>query len=426
MYNNPYIQNRGRTFHYVRRVPPSLSKNPNLRTFYGKQLFSRSLKTSCLSQAKIAAHQISTHFELALQAAEKPWLVPFTEPHVDRRDAFDYAILAVEDAFNVSFDREDGDVLTPPEAALKAVEEARAHAFPSEVPYRLSEAAQFRIKDLQDQGLNRPKGAISKVQPAVRWFLGALLLDDISLKEITPKKVRDALRSGRQFSAPETLRGHLSALTGIWDSARIELEIQGENPFKGHKIRGKSSSYSALTWAEVTAIHMLAPLEIKLAIEIGATTGIRIGELEGLKCIFETDSKRLCWSVKEAGDGKTEGSTRIIPVHRNLCHKVSESFEWTMNTRTLTRWMKETVHRAREAKLIGGALDRKVSFHSFRATVASHLNATGHFTDRTIGLLTGHSNQRYKANGSIGTYIQFPDKDLVFQMVDLLPFPFEN
>jgi integrase len=216
--------------------------------------------------------------------------------------------------------------------------------------------------------------------------------------------------------AGSTLNGHLYGLRQVWDRAKKSKIVTGDNPFSSHGIPKESVSYSPFSSEEVMALYDVANDELKLLIHAAATTGARMGELLTGEVRTPTTFNKPCWFFKFKDKGKTEQSTRVVPLHSSLV--LPEGFTFKLTDRTVTRQFKELRDR-----IITNNIDectgkpRKLSFHSFRTTLITELVVRQGISEKVVGAITGHLAGSMKM-GSITSYINSDDLELKSQTVD--------
>lgn len=255
------------------------------------------------------------------------------------------------------------------------------------------------VRESEAKGL--AKKTISKLERSSSWFLESLMQSDIDIDLIEFDLVSDCLIAELEAGVSgSTLNGHLWGLSKMWNRAKRAKLVTGDNPFSGHKISKKGKPYDPFTMEEIHALYNHADPEFKTLIHAGATTGARIGEM--LRAEVKVLNGQSCWLFNFKEKGKTEQSTRVVPMHDSL--ELPEGFTFKIPYRTALRTIREyvdTVLGERLHELTGEP--RKLSFHSFRATVITHLREL-RYSDKAIGSVTGHLGEDASRGGSLPTY----------------------
>ena len=270
--------------------------------------------------------------------------------------------------------------------------------------------------------LQQAPKTLLKIRRAADWFLEHRFENDIDITIIEFDQVHAfVVQDLKNGAASSTINGHLYGLTQIWKRAKLSKLVTGENPFGGHGVRKHQTSYDPFTLAEIYQLHRAANGSLKTLIHAAATTGARLNELLTAEVKTPSTFDKPCWLFKFRDRGKTEQSTRVVPMHPSLALPKGFTFK-ELSDRTVTRQfkelresrIKETVH-----ELTGKP--RKLSFHSFRTTVVTELTVTHRINEKVVGKITGHLAGSSKV-GSIMCYINPNDLQILFDIVRLLPW----
>lgn len=270
---------------------------------------------------------------------------------------------------------------------------------------------------------------LSKIKRGVEWFLEQIGERDIGLldidREVVAVIVNNMLDSG---VAPKTLDGLLYGPRIVYDRVYENNPNKAHlNPFTRHKIpTSQATSYDLFTWDEIRELWLKAEdPHLKLAVQIGATTGARINEVATLTTKRINGFDGLCYAIKFNEKGKTEDASRVLPVHPKLADKLGEGWRYPQSDKTLT-----TKFAKLRDKAITEWLDpltekqRKLSFHSFRVAVASYLVNELGIPEATASMYTGHKPDK-KGSSAIVGYVRTPALKKKLEICQRLPWVFD-
>ena len=243
---------------------------------------------------------------------------------------------------------------------------------PDKFRLTLKVALDKHLEEIQDE---ITKKAVGKYRNSVRQFLAYLGQDDISVYVIERITVRDFITSSKKLYATATISNTLSCLAGIWNYARDAENLKTGNPFVEHRIakkRAKRQKYY-VAWKPKDLKKVLDQLETEdqLPVYIAWYTGSRLNEAYGVKpedIRIDKESGVEYISFKEDFDGKTEATTRMVPIHPELKKKLED---FSGFKRTSPDAYGKVFGRAKRK---AGFDDRKLAFHSIRVNVSSALD----------------------------------------------------
>jgi integrase len=284
-----------------------------------------------------------------------------------------------------------------------------------------AKSLQSLSKKVIDEGKARQlsPAALFKITRGVDWFCEHLLQDDIDISLIDWDQVHGFVVSDSNSGVSgSTLDGYLYGLRQVWERARQSKLVSGDNPFQKHRIKKDTVSYEPFTKEEVSALYRNATGELKVLIHAAATTGARFNELLTAEVKTPSTYDNPCWFFKFTSKGKTEQSTRVVPLHRSLC--LPEGYQFTMVQNTLHKQFKKLMSTTLGepiSELTGKP--RRLSFHSFRSTVITELTATHGVNEKIVGSISGHTAGASRV-GSIRTYIQPNDLAMKKKVVDMI------
>ena len=432
-----YLLKRGTNYYYQRRIPRNVEYSDCLELLNHKTIFQKSLRTSSLRKAKFEATKLNVWFESLLEEsvsgqfdAGQYYSRLIAQKGIDPNEARGFTLERIEENTKCSFDWEPGQAV--PKFSEQTARELQKlkDAEKGKPSLSLIRMADECVADLKADGRTNRKSIPGKIKPAARWLLKCNDEVDLDLLSIKPSMVHRAMKfSMRELNlTASTVNSHINALRTLWKFARFNYDIEASNPFAEARVKGKVKSYQRFLPQEISELYKAAHPSIRLAIKIGATTGARISEVVTMKAIEDADTGDLYWSIRPNGDGKTANSTRVIPVHPRLLSEVSEGFQLGISDRQLSRLMKKVIEELKQLDLFDRSGSGKLSFHSFRAHVASELLYTHGYKPEEVELFTGHRPQGsdIKKKSTVHTYIQCPSKDILKKMASELCWPFEN
>lgn len=209
-------------------------------------------------------------------------------------------------------------------------------------------------------------------------------------------------------------------------SHAIRWEFASHNPITAVRQSAKRSKIpTILTVQEIQALlkHLEDPCRIMVL--LGVSTGLRVGELLGLKWI-EVDFEKLQINItrsvvkQKIGPCKTEASHKPIPLDSELVeqlrrwrHKTpySRPNDWMFaspHKRGTQPYWPGSVYRARlQPALKAAGICREVGWHTLRHTFGTLMKANGEDI-KTIQELLRHAN--YKVTADIYTQAMTPVK----------------
>jgi len=422
-----HLRLRYKTWGIHYKIPERLKSHPRFKD--SPAFYTRSLHTDSLTTARRLRDAIIRDLNAGLDDVYDAWKhelknrsLEFDKdnPHLNGQQA--YADLLVDSIVDEAIkeygiDPETGDPLQISEEHQLVLD-----VINNRQPAKHKRLKFITAKFLEECTANKlaPK-TVLKIRRSADWFLGHLVQDDIDIELIDYDQVRGFITQDlTNGAAGATINGHLYGLKQIWDRAKRSKLVTGENPFSRHRISKDTQSYDPYTWDEVAAMYRAADDELKTLIHAAATTGARLNELLTATVQTPTTWKRSCWLFKFKDKGKTEQSTRAVPLHPTL--QLPEGFTFDMSDRTVARRFKEL-----KDKTIGEPANeltgkpRKLSFHSFRSTVITELTVNQRINEKVVGAVTGHLAGSAKV-GSIRTYINPDDLEAKFRTVSDIPW----
>jgi integrase len=413
--------------HY--RIPKHLRNTPKF--IDGPAIYSKSLGTDSLTQAKRLRDAIIYNLNSGNNDAFEEWVATIKarseqtaqdNPHLNGE--LTYSDLLMDSVIEAAKKEHGVEEDTGHPKALSDDQRLIIDAIHNRAPAKHKMLKHITTKFLEECTANKlaPK-TVMKIRRSSEWFLGHLIQDDIAIELIDYDQVRGFLTQDlNEGVAGATINGHLYGLKQIWDRAKRSKLVTGENPFSNHRISKNSTPYDPYTWEEITALYRAADDDLKTVIHAAATTGARLNELmkAEIKTLDTALQKRPCWLFMFKDKGKTEQSTRAVPLHPSL--ELPDGFTFRQSDRTVSRRFSE-LHR----RVLGSPMNpltgksRKLSFHSFRSTVITELNVKHRIDLKVIGAVTGHLAGSVRV-GSITSYINPDDLESKFRTVSDLPW----
>ena len=230
-------------------------------------------------------------------------------------------------------------------------------------------------------------------------------LNDMELSKITVldiQKIVDGIT--KEGLNPNTIIYYLKKLTIIFNSAKYQYEIIDNVPTRNVKVsKSKEINKKALTENEVqNLLSAYKDSKYFLLIFIAANTGMRIGEILGLKW-SDIDNKNYDITVerqwKKDKDGKfdfgtlkSNNSYRNIPISKATCDELLRNKQVIpIDNRIFEFKNKDNVIRSLNESLKRNGFN--ITIHELRHTYATKLIANG-IEYKTAASILGHSVQQ--------------------------------
>lgn len=435
-----HLRKRGNVWWLHYRIPEEYKLLPECINY--KAIVTKSLKTDSLNQARKIRDaflrrldaQVDDHYNAWFDYEHEPVSIrptvnanqgysPFTISIPERDPAVDTVRRLLEKGSSLinssnDFNRFKSVAMREQDAAL-AVLGARRVSGSS-----LRQLLKMVIKESELRG-KAPK-TINKIRRAVDWFIEGIIQDDIDIDRIDYEQVREFINQGLEDGvAGSTIKGHLYGLRQVWKRAKQSRIVTGDNPFEGHYVPLNTTSYSPFSYKEVYQLYANAKGELKTLIHAAVTTGARVDELLTAEVKTPTGCPYLCWLIKFKQKGKTEQSTRVVPVHDSL--NIGEGFQFRNKYNTMRRQLKALVQDVLGEPIneLTGA-PRVLTIHSFRATVITQLVVRNKINEKVVGTVTGHVGGGSSRVGALRSYIHVDDLNDKKEIVDLLPWEPES
>ncbi len=327
----------------------------------------------------------------------------------------------------------EGEVDPEVEAAIAAIRNARSNRSepPPEYQTSFSEIAERYLEDRQRHEAEALKAqTVAQMEAVYRLFndhIGGKALATVDRKVATAfiDKVKrlssnwgrlprakersldellaiSAKRGGTKL-AGRTVYRFVSALSQVWEWARLRGELKGDNPFKGLAGKVKPAKGANAPWTD-DAIRSYfdqipdsstkgRPDPLYWLPRIALLSGMRLNEI----CSLERRDVKSAEGVTyfDIPEGKTDSSARVVPVHHQLCSFLEiapnkgflfpdlkpggpeDKRSWNIS-KTLGR---------RFRKIVGGS-----TFHAFRKNAAQTFERE-HVPETEAAQILGHKKE---------------------------------
>lgn len=435
------IRKSGSKYLFHGRIPTDLLNHP----FFGdhKGFYSKSLGTDNLREATRRRDEILTTFDTLREGGQEEkfdlWTKKYREeteqfikkhPHFEDPNEFKHIeleLLLEKLKKEHGIDVKTGDPKVIPEDAQVRIDALVGKSKPYKGSMRFTLKKIIREREARKGARGSSYKTLNKIQRSVTWYLEQVSERDVKLDAVKWEDVQELVTNQLSAGVPgKTISGYMYGLRQVWKRAYQNNPSKSHlNPFSNHNIPTNSSqSYDPYTWDEVRALWLKAENpELKLAIQVGATTGARIGEVATLTTQYVDGFDSLCYAIKTKEKGKTEHASRILPVHPKLAELLGDGWSYPKSNRALSRdfsKLKEEVI-SDKINLITGK-ERLLGFHSFRSSVSTYLINNMKCNEATASTYTGHKPSG-KSSAIIG-YVDRHDLEIKMEMCQSLPWVF--
>lgn len=222
-------------------------------------------------------------------------------------------------------------------------------------------------------------------------FFQSKYLDEITVNDIEQYKARK-----KKKNTPATVNRHLACLNNLFNKAKYRWNyLQGDNPVKKvSPLKENNARTRFLTAEELQKLISVANPFLKLIILLAVNTGMRRGEMMGLKWT------QVNWENKTIYLTKTKGNKRReIPMNGTAEWVLQQlkrgNSEWVFckdSGEKYGNWRKAFQNAVKKAGL------KDFRFHDLRHTFASHLVMNGkdlYTVQQLLGHATATMTQRY-------------------------------
>lgn len=377
---NHYLQKRGKTFYFIRRVPD------DVRHLHASGSIRESLNTAdVLTARKIRDNRLGE-----LEAA---WNADRALPkgkHIDRQllaEALRFRELGQQDEdpsgflqmvedrttdiYNDDIHEEDHGRLPSPKAG-----EFYGIASGKKMPVRIASDAFLASANLKPSTKKLYKVQLTQLAEAFA-----------SLQDLNRQSVRTFLQDYAKTRTKKTVLGMITA-------ARSLLSYHGHDPkvLEGHWFDGGKAQVQKGVWTDSEALRLAtandAPQWLRDCITVSLYSGLRRQEVGGL--VYDAERDQI---VVQANVAKTSNSVRRVPCHSKT-RDAAKRIAALMPKITLN---KITTGTRKLAKKLGiptlvliDGVSQKRDFHALRHTFASKLTTLG-TEQSTISRILGHA-----------------------------------
>lgn len=319
----------------------------------------------------------------------------------------------------------------PSKAELQAQHNARTKAydrierkedqkrFPDSHPYEATLLSAAALLVAEYQADHRAKKDTAKIHTATKKFLAWLGQDDVLLRSISPRHVKQYVRYARDEGVPKnTFSAEIGKLKQIYETAIVEgrlatdrispFAIVSLNKFKPAKAKASYSPQHAEILAKEAAANRRKDILINVAVSY--YTGMRSSEL--YECTLGETDGILYFQIQT---GKTASSKRNIPLHDHLIEWLKEGshlpnigsgFNWTSPSKSefnkaFNRFNAKYLVKKHSVSEEEGTL----SHHSFRHGMSTRL-FEAKYDELEVAHVVGHSEGTVGKTEAAKTYIK--------------------
>jgi len=208
------------------------------------------------------------------------------------------------------------------------------------------------------------------------------------LHEITPLDIEKYKRERREEVSPATVNRELSGLRNMYNRA-IEWEMALKNPVKGVKFfREDEGRLRFLEKEEIKRLYDACPDYLKPIVALAISTGMRKGEILGLKWLDVDFRRKIITILKTKGQRKRE-----IPIGLGISRLLLRQRKYPDSPYVFCREDGRPIGSFRKAfdRALKNAEIEDFTFHDLRHTFASHLVMRG-VDLKTVQEIMGHSS----------------------------------
>jgi len=209
-----------------------------------------------------------------------------------------------------------------------------------------------------------------------------------NLHEVSPLDIEKYKRQRREEVSPATINRELSGLRNMYNRA-IEWGMTEKNPVKGVKFfRENEGRLRFLGKEEIKRLYDACPDYLKPIVALAVSTGMRKGEILGLKWLDVDFRRRIIIILKTKGQKKRE-----IPIGLGISRLLLRQRKYPDSPHVFCREDGRPVGSFRKAfdRVLKRAGIRDFTFHDLRHTFASHLVMRG-VDLKTVQEIMGHSS----------------------------------
>ena len=208
--------------------------------------------------------------------------------------------------------------------------------------------------------------------------------------EITPLDIENYKRQRREEVSPATVNRELSGLRNMYNRA-IDWGMAEKNAVKGVKFfREDEGRVRFLEKEEIKRLYDACPAYLKPVVALAVSTGMRRGEILGLKWPDVDFRRRIITILGTRGQKRRE-----VPIGLGISRLLLKQKKHPDSPYIFCRQDGRRIGSFRKAfgRALGKAGIKDFTFHDLRHTFASHLVMRG-VDLRTVQEIMGHSSFR--------------------------------
>ncbi|BDR16849.1 integrase [Vibrio sp. STUT-A16] len=310
---------------FSKRIPKQIQ-----HLYEGKEVYTKSLKTSCIKTARLRRNAILAEMSLKEEQAidgGRATFVSFYKTLKEAKEIHGY------DPYG-SHHNIDVEDVTNTNLYPEIQQEAFRAVYLGETPIKYTCTLRESMSEWLELNRNKNKDTISKVKSTTERFLKHCGVFDLPLLSIERSSVVNFIHELSGECSVSTIRAHLSRLKTVykhaWDMGHIKNK---DNPFADHSLAHlearKEKNPKQLFSRE--QIHLLVKWadeqtakgsNMGLLFRLGLFTGSRIGELCRIKVKdVYTDSGITAIKIRV---GKTSSAQRTVPLTDSLASEVKQ------------------------------------------------------------------------------------------------------
>lgn len=310
---------------FSKRIPKQIQ-----HLYEGKEVYTKSLKTSCIKTARLRRNAILAEMSLKEEQAidgGRATFVSFYKTLKEAKEIHGY------DPYG-SHHNIDVEDVTNTNLYPEIQQEAFRAVYLGETPIKYTCTLRESMSEWLELNRNKNKDTISKVKSTTERFLKHCGVFDLPLLSIERSSVVNFIHELSGECSVSTIRAHLSRLKTVykhaWDMGHIKNK---DNPFADHSLAhlearkekkpkqlfSREQIHLLVKWAdEQTAKGS----NMGLLFRLGLFTGSRIGELCRIrvKDVY-TDSGITAIKIRV---GKTSSAQRTVPLTDSLASEVKQ------------------------------------------------------------------------------------------------------
>lgn len=385
---------------FSKRIPKQLQ-----HLYEGKEVLTKSLKTSCIKTARLRRNAILAEMSLQEEQAIDGGRANFISFYNTLKVAKDqhgyepygkHQYIDVEDVTNTAL---HPDIQRD---ALQAV-------YSGETPLKYTCTLRESMTEWLARNGHKNKDTITKVKSTTERFLKHCNVFDLPLLNIERSSVVGFINELAEECSASTIKGHLSRLRTVykhaWDMGHIK---QKENPFSEHSFThlekpGEKKTRQLFSREQIHKLSKWADDQtaegsnMGLLFRLGLFTGCRIGELCNIKVQdVYTDSGITAIKIRV---GKTSAAQRTVPLTDSLASEVLQLIDGKARETKLLGFNKDKASRDfSRFKVDYISDDSSLCFHSLRVHASTAFLRAG-IQEHRSAFIVGHEGGKTMTYG---------------------------